>query len=161
MPTNRPKAPTMAPRPLSLSTPDVGVTVAEVCEPEAPVVGVPFTGVLVAVAVSEPEVPVVGVPFTGVSVLAAVSVSESDGNAGADVDGEAGNGAEVAVLSAVPAVGVGVPPTSKVVFCPFPSVYLPVKMFPLPPVSSWKAPGESSQLPSMEIIGILWSTYQC
>lgn len=110
---------------------------------------------MTAAEVSEPETPVVGVPFTGVSVSVAVSVSESDGNAGADVDGEAGNGAEVAVLSAVPAVGVGVPSTSTVVSCPFPSVYSPVKMFPLPPVSSWKVPGESSQLLSMEIMGIL------
>ena len=110
--------------------------------------------------VFEPEAPVVGVPITGalVSVSVAVSVSEVDGNGGADVDGEADFEAdfdcEAAVLSEVPAVGVGVSFNAKVGSCPFAAVYSPVMRFPVPPVASWKSPRESSQLLSMEIMGM-------
>lgn len=93
----------MAPRPLNPSTPDVESTGAEVFEPEAPEVGVPFAGVSDLVSVSD-------------SVSVSVSVSEVDGNGGADVDGEVG------VLSSALATGVGVTAAPPVVSCPVPSV---------------------------------------
>lgn len=98
----------MAPRPLNPSTPDVrSAAGAEVFEPEAPEVGVPFAGVSDLVSDSD---------SVSVSASVSVSVSEVDGNGGADVDGEVG------VLSSALATGVGVTAAPPVVSCPVPSV---------------------------------------